>query len=317
MTDLVTFGEAMLRLSPPAGQRLSRMDSLGVHVGGAESNVAATASNLGLETAWLSVLPGTELGERIAHALRGEGVELAVTWTEAGRVGTYYFERGGSPREPTVVYDRAGTPIKSAEPDTIDLERVRSADTFLTSGITPALSDQLAETTAELVGVANDAGVRTAFDVNYRAKLWDSSEARATLVDLFSEVDLLFVAQRDAANVLGLDGDPATVARKLVTRHEFETVVLTRGEDGALAVTDGEIHDQPAFPAETVDPVGSGDAFVGGYLAERLAGGTVPDALASGAATAGLKRTVVGDFAPVSPEEVAAIVDDDSAGIER
>jgi 2-dehydro-3-deoxygluconokinase len=318
MTDLVTFGETMVRLSPPAGQRLSRMDSLDVHVGGAESNVAATASNLGLEAAWLSVLPGTALGERIAHALRGEGVEPAVTWTEAGRVGTYYFERGGSPRGPTVIYDRAGTPIRTAKVEDIPVERVRGADGFLTSGITLALSDQLAETTAELLGIANDAGVRTAFDVNYRAKLWDPGEARATLVDLFPEVDLLFVAQRDAADVLGLDGGPATVARTLRSRHGFETVVVTRGDEGALAAHDGDVYDQPAFAAETVDPIGSGDAFVGGYLAERLAGGAVPDALASGAATAGLNRTVEGDFAPVSPEEVAAIVDDDgSSGIER
>ena len=169
MTELVTFGETMLRLSPPRGQRLSRVDNFDVHVGGAESNVAVAASNLGVESTWLSALPETDLGGRIVHALRGEGIETAVTRTETGRVGTYYLERGGSPRGDSVVYDRGNTPIREVTPVELQTDPIQTADYVFTSGITPALSTQSAETTATLLETAQESGATTAFDANYRS----------------------------------------------------------------------------------------------------------------------------------------------------
>ncbi|RCU46405.1 sugar kinase [Haloplanus salinus] len=310
MSELVTFGETMLRLTPPRGHRLSRVDRLDVHVGGAESNVAVGAANLGVDAAWLSVLPDSELGERIAYALRGEGVEPLVTWTDDGRVGTYYFERGGMPRGRDVVYDREGAPIRAARPEQVAVDRVRDADVFFTTGITPALSDRLVETTGSLLRTASDAGARTAFDVNYREKLWTPAEARETLADLFPAVDVLFAAERDARTVLGFDGDAEAMASGLAAEFDFETVVITRGEKGALARHGGTTTEQGTFPADTVDPLGSGDAFASGFLAERLDGASIDEALAYGAATAALKRTIEGDMARVSADEVRAIVED-------
>lgn len=307
----------MLRLSPPPGQRLSRVDSFDVHVGGAESNVAVAASVFGVDATWLSALPDTDLGERIAYALRGEGVDPVVTWTDTGRVGTYYFEPGGEPRGQSVVYDRAGTPVRDLTPEDLPLSVLRSADLFFTTGITPALSDCLQSTTRELLSTATDAGVRTAFDLNYRSKLWSAEDARETLTALFPDIDVLFVAARDARNVLDRGGDPEPVARSLADDYGFETVVMTRGDSGAIAVDDGTCYEQRAFETETVDPVGSGDALVGGYLARRLAGHPVPDALAYGVGTAALKRTVAGDMARFSPDEVGAVVAGDGASIDR
>ncbi len=318
MSSLVTFGETMLRLSPPSGSRLSRTDRFDVNVGGAESNVAVAAAALGTDATWLSALPEGPLGQRIAYALRGEGVEPRVTWTDEGRVGTYYYEPGGKPRGRRVVYDREGTPIRSLEPGDVQSGRLRGAELFLTSGITPALSEQATATTGALLETAHEAGTTTALDVNYRSKLWSPAEARETLTGLFPSVDRLFVAERDAREVLNADGDASAIANSLAAAHGFETVVVTRGEAGALAVTDGTIHERGAVETETVDPVGSGDAFVGGYLARRLDGGTVPEALDWGVATAALKRTVAGDAATVTPEEVRRVVERDATGdIER
>jgi 2-dehydro-3-deoxygluconokinase len=310
MSTLVTFGETMLRLSPPRGQPLARTDSLDLHVGGAESNVATAAATFGVDAAWLSVLPETDLAERITHALRSEGVDPLVTWTETGRVGTYYFEHGSQPRADAVVYDREGTPLRDVTPEDLPLERVRSADLFFTSGITPALSDGLAATTGTVLASARDTGVSTAFDCNYRSKLWEPAEARETLTGLFPDVDVLFVAERDARTVLDCDGSAEHIARNLADRYGFETVVVTQGDDGALAFS-GEIHDQSAIATETVDPVGSGDAFVGAYLAQRLSGASVPDALAYGAATAALNRTFQGDMARFSSAAVDAVLTGD------
>lgn len=317
MSSLVTFGETMLRLSPPRGQPLARTDSLDLHVGGAESNVATAAATFDVEATWLSVLPETDLGERITHALRSEGVEPLVTWTETGRVGTYYFEHGSKPRSDAVVYDRVATPLRDVTPEDLPVERIRNADMFFTSGITPALSDGLVTTTEALLARARAAGVSTALDCNYRSKLWSPAEARETLSDLFPDVDVLFVAERDARMVLDCDGSAGHIARDLADQYGFETVVMTQGDEGALAFS-GEIHDQSAIATETVDPVGSGDAFVGAYLAQRLSGASVPDALAYGTATAALNRTIHGDMVRFSSADVEAVLaGDQSETIDR
>ncbi|MEZ3115474.1 bifunctional 2-dehydro-3-deoxygluconokinase/2-dehydro-3-deoxygalactonokinase [Halobaculum sp. MBLA0147] len=326
MTELVTFGETMLRLSPPEGDRLATTRTLEARAGGAESNVAVAGARLGADTAWLSKLPDSPLGERIVHELRGHGVDTRVAWgdPETTRLGTYYLEPGGEPRGTDVIYDRADAAITTVATEELATETVADATYCYTSGITPALSEEAAETTRELLAHAQANDTTTVFDPNYRAKLWDTETARAAYEELFPDVDVLVVAQRDAAAVLGRDGAGSTagtpaerVARGLIADFDFETVVVTRGDEGALAVHEGDVYDQPVYEAETLDPIGTGDAFVGGFLARRLDGGGVDEALSWGAATAALKRTVAGDLAVVSPDEVAAVVDEASGGIDR
>lgn len=317
MSTLVTFGETMLRLTPPGDGRVETADSLEVTVAGAESNVAVAASRLGLETTWVSKLPDSPPGRRVLAGVREHGVEPAVVRSESGRQGLYYYERADPPRGDEVTYDRAGAPITTATPEELPVERVRGADAFFTSGITPALSGTLADTTGALLGTAREGGATTALDVNYRAKLWSPEEARATLSELLPSVDLLVVAERDAATVFGRDGDPVAVLAGLADEFDLETGVLTRGEAGALAVHDGTVHEQPAFDATSAHPIGTGDAFVGGFLARRVPGGSLPDALEYAAATAALKRTVPGDPAVLTPAEVERVVAGQSDRISR
>ena len=316
MTDLVTFGETMLRYTPPPGERLETADSFAVDVGGAESNVAVAAARLGRETAWLSKLPDSPLARRIGRTLRAQSVDVDVAWSDEGRLGVYYLEPGGRPRGTDVRYDRADAAVTTATADELGVDRVEAADAVYTSGITPALSETLAGTTRDLLEAADDADTTTVFDVNYRSKLWSPSAARETLSGLLDLVDVLFVAERDAETVFDRAGDPETVGRGLLGANGHDAVVVTRGERDAVAVTDEAVFEQPTFEADTHDPVGSGDAFVGGFLARRLDGGTVPEALEYGAATAALKRTLDGDLALVSPAEVEATIEGED-GISR
>ncbi len=315
--DLVTFGETLLRFSPSEQERLERATELEFRAAGAESNVAVNAGRLGAETAWLSKLPDSPLGRKVTATLRAQGTEPDVAYSEDGRQGTYYLEPAGEPRGTNVVYDRANAAVTTATPDELATERVEAADYFYTSGITPALSETLAETTAALLERANGAGTTTALDVNYRAKLWEPEEAREVLETLFPDVDVLVVAARDARRVLAREGDAEGIARGLADEFGFETVVVTRGADGALALRGGDVHEQPAFESDTHDPVGTGDAFVGGFLARRIEGGSVPDALEWGAATAALKRTIPGDTALVTREEVENVLAGGTGEIDR
>jgi 2-dehydro-3-deoxygluconokinase len=318
MTDLVTVGESMLRLSPPDHQRLEAMDELDVHVAGAESNVAIAAGRLGLDAAWVSKLPDSPLGRRVTSALGTHGVDADVVWDDEARMGTYYVEMAGKPRGTNVIYDRADSAVTTATAEELATDRIAAADAFYTSGITPALSETLLETTADLLELAGDEDTTTVFDVNYRSKLWSPAEARDTLEGLFPDIDVLVVAVRDARSVLDREGDAEAIARDLADEFDFELTLVTRGGDGSLALQEGDVFEQGVFEAEEYDTVGTGDAFVGGFLASWLDGGAVPDALEYGAAAASLKRTIPGDIALVTPEEVDRVVDSgEQSGISR
>src|SRR5690606_7918776 len=110
MYDVITLGETMLRLTPPAPLRIEQTTSFNVYVGGAESNTAVGLSRLGFKTAWLSRLTDNPLGRLIAGTIARYGVDTShVVWTSKDRVGVYYVEEGQSPRASQVYYDRAGS----------------------------------------------------------------------------------------------------------------------------------------------------------------------------------------------------------------
>ena len=317
MSDIVTFGETMLRLSPPGNERIEATDEFEARAAGAESNVAVAAQRLGATATWLSKLPNSPLGRRVVSELEGYGIETDVAWSEEGRQGIYYVEHGGRPRGTNVIYDRADSAITTARPQEFDVSHVKEARAFFTTGITPALSETLRETTTQMLKAAKSSETTTAFDVNYRRKLWSPEEARETLTPLFHGIDVLFIAVRDARTVLGFEGDPRQLAHKLASQFDFTTVVVTQGDQGALAWHDNVVHDHAVYETDTVDPIGTGDAFAGAFLARRLAGDDVSTALEYASATAALKRTVPGDVALVTKSEVDAVVERRNEDISR
>ncbi len=317
MSDLVTFGETMLRLSPPGHERLETANEFEVRAAGSESNVAVAAERLGVSSVWMSKLPDSPLGRRVVGELSRYGIDTEIVWSREGRQGAYYIEHAGKPRGSNVVYDRADAAVTTAEATEFDINILRDAQVFFTSGITPALSSTLRETTKTMLKAAKQNDTTTAFDFNYRKKLWSPEEARETLTSLFPGIDILVIAARDARTVLGYEGDQRQLAHKLGSQFDFTTVVITRGEQGALAWHDNVLHDQDAYETETTDPIGTGDAFTGAFIARRLARDDIGTALEYAAATAALKRTIPGDVALVTKEEVERVVSDQSETISR
>ena len=317
MVELATFGETMLRLSPPDDGRLETTDEFEVFVGGAESNVAVAASRLGVDAAWLSKVPDSPLGRQVTGELARHGVTVAAARSETGRQGTYYLESGDQPRETTAIYDRADAAITTATPGELDTSYVEDASVFHTRGITPALSETLVDTTESLLSLATESGTTTSFDLNYRSKLWDPATARDTIRSLLSAVDLLFVPERDAGTVLDVEDDAEGIARTLSDAHDIETVVVTRGPEGALALSGDSVFEQSTYPAGDRRPIGTGDAFVGGFLSQFTQDADVERALRWGSATAALKRSIPGDMALVTPEEVEAVLSGETEEIDR
>src|SRR5213078_467677 len=118
--DLVTFGEAMVRLTPPNFRRLEQAQSLDLYVGGGELNVAVAAARMGTRSRWVSRLPDNALGRLIAGRAREQGVDAHVDWAKTGRAGLYFAELGAAPRASNVLYDRSASAISEITSGSID-----------------------------------------------------------------------------------------------------------------------------------------------------------------------------------------------------
>jgi 2-dehydro-3-deoxygluconokinase len=320
--DLVTFGEAMIRLTTPAGRRLDDTDTLQVTIGGAEANVCVALARLGRRVAWLSALPDNALGRRIDRELRGHGVDTSQVVWSAGRAGVYFMEQGAQPRPTRVLYDRAESAVARITPSAVDPRVVAAARALHLTGITPALSASCSAVCQRLAESAVAAGIPVVVDVNYRARLWSPDAARSGLRPLLDRASVLFCGAGDAATIWGLGGAADAIAAGLLDRSAARLVVVTLGADGSVAVTrDRRAARVPAIPVEMVDAVGAGDAFAAGFLHRWL---DHPDdiagALRSATALAALKMTLFGDLATITPDELAetlALLDGAAREIDR
>src|SRR3989449_8443184 len=166
MSDVVTFGEAMVRLVPPHFERLEQTRSLDVQIGGGELNVAVGTSRMGLKGAWVSRLPKNALGRLLENRVRQTGVDTShLIWSDDGRLGLYFVEFGAAPRPSSVLYDRAHSSISAIRPGEVDWNRIlEGAKWFHVSGITPALSDSAAAATREALEAARAAGITVSYD---------------------------------------------------------------------------------------------------------------------------------------------------------
>ncbi|MBB4662831.1 sugar kinase [Conexibacter arvalis] len=290
---LVTVGESLALLTTREPGRLRHAHELLLSVGGAESNTAIGVRRLGAPATWIGRLGDDELGELIARTLRAEQVAVAATADPQAPTSLMLKERA-SAAGAQVSYYRATGPGARLRPDDLDAAAIAEAGVLHLTGITPALSPSARATVEAAIELARDAGVAVSFDVNLRTKLWSPADAAPVLLELAARADHLFVGADEAA-ALGWPGDPSALGAWLLARGP-RIVVVKLGADGALAVTaDGELP-VPPVPVEAVDPVGAGDAFAAGYLAELLAGRPLPERLATAAACGAFACTGRGDW---------------------
>ena len=316
MTELVTFGETALRVTPPGRERFETARDVRLRADGTESNVAVAASRLGTETVWLSKLPDTPLGKRVLSELHEHGLDTDVVWAddEVGRQGLSFHEIARSPREDVSLQDRGDTAAATAKPGELPMTLVTNADAVFVGGSTMALSPNSADTVEAILRAAG--GTRV-LDLDFEPGLWSAEEARETLEGVLDAVDVLIANEDDAKAIFERSGNAREIIHSIAADGGFDQVVITRSQRGAIAVDDNIIHEVEAIETELVDASGQHDAFVGGFLHKRLEEAPTEDALHYGVAAAAITRTIPGSMTTMSADEVdrlAAKLGDDGRG---
>lgn len=339
MKNIVTFGEIMLRLSPPGYLRITQTPTFEVSFGGAEANVAASLAKFGLPAEFVTRLPNNDLGEACLAYLRRYGIGVHHILRGGDRLGVYYLEAGAAQRGSKVVYDRADSAAATVQPGMVDWESVLDgAGWFHTTGITPAISASAADAAIEAVRAAHEMGLTVSCDMNYRKNLWKwGKKASEVMPELFRWCDVAVGNEEDAKDVFGIEAPDANitegkvaassyqyVCEKLVERFpNLKTVAITlRGSISASHNTwsgvlwrEGQFYSTRLYDiAFIVDRVGGGDSFVAGLIYGLFTDDNPQKALDFAAAASCLKHSIYGDFTEITVSEVEKLMKGDASG---
>ncbi|MHA7175144.1 sugar kinase [Arthrobacter sp. Sr24] len=292
--DVVTFGETMALMKSTNPGPLAHETTLGLGIGGAESNVAIALRRLGATVAWAGRVGQDSLGELVLRQLRAEDLIVHAGQDPGAPTGLMIKERRTA-ESTKVMYYRAGSAGSRLCPQDFPAGLITGARLLHITGITPALSASAAEAVTFAVKQARAAGTLVSFDLNYRQALWSKADAAVAFKSLIEQADVVFAGDDEAAIVVGESSGPHQLAARIAALGPAQ-VIIKLGAQGAVALVDGETFTQPAIPIRAVDTVGAGDAFVAGYLAELLRGEPVDTRLLTAAQTGAFACLVHGDW---------------------
>lgn len=311
---VVGLGESLIRLSVPGYGRLERVETLQVDIGGAELNTLIGLAALGGRAIWVTKLPDSPLGRRISGHATAYGVELRVDWEADARAPLYFVEHGVPPRATEVLYDRGETPMRKLVPHDFDWPViVRAADAVYSTGISCALGDGPRAAVVAFLQTARNLGKQTAFDLNYRAKMWSWEQAIACLRELLPDVSVLFASGDDLRALFDAPrAEPVDLAREVI--KEFgphlvvvrETAMVSGSEmrSTVTAVTETEVVSGASYDSLVVDAFGAGDAASAAFLMLWLRGEPLHEACDAAAWACAFQHTIPGDAWQVRPADL-------------
>jgi len=338
MKKYLTFGEIMLRLKPPHGERFFQSPLLEATFGGGEANVAVGLARFGLNVAYVSVIPNNAIGDACVRELKRQGVDTSLMIRKGNRLGIYFLEDGANQRPSIVIYDRSYSAIAEARPGDISWDKVfDEVSWFHITGITPAISLTASELSLEAVKKAREKGITISCDLNFRKNLWKyGKSAPEVMGELVKYVDIALGNEEDCQKSLGVkvkidveSGELQIPQYQELTDKIFDLypnlqkIAITLREshsadyNGWSAVLNNrkefliskkyEIHN-------IVDRVGTGDTFAAGLIYGINNLNSDKEALEFAAAASCLMHSIPGDLPLLSIEEVKSLAGGAASG---
>jgi 2-dehydro-3-deoxygluconokinase len=296
--DLVAIGETMIMMTPTDGKRLEHAETMSVHLGGAESNVATYLADLGHRVRWAGGVGADPFGRMVIRELGAAGVDTSAAYVNpAARTGVYFKDPEGT--RTTVHYYRGASAAAQLGPEILSDPRLAGARAVHFSGITAALSPSCLELLRAAILRRALSPSLVSFDVNHRPALWPTAVAGPVLSELADASDLVFVGLDESRMLWGCES-AADVRTKLPNAG---CLVVKDDARGAESLSRGSSTFVPSPRVDVVEAVGAGDAFAAGYLSGLLNGLDEERRLRLGHLVAAQALSVTSDHAPLpSPD---------------
>jgi 5-dehydro-2-deoxygluconokinase len=309
--DVITIGRVGVDLYPEqSGVSLADVQTFRKSLGGSPVNVAVAAARLGARAAAITKVGDDPFGPYVRSAMEGFGVDTRWVGTDPDlRTPVVFCEIHPPDSFPLLFYREPKAPDMNISLDELDLDAIRAARLFWTTGT--GLSDEPSRsaTLGALEARGRDAGI-TIHDLDHRPMFWEGAKgapsrereagemARAALARA-----TVAVGNQDEVEVAVGTRDPWDASEALLELG-VELAIVKRGPEGVLARTRDETIEVEPIRLEVVNGLGAGDAF-GGALAHGLLAGddtelVIRRANAAGALVA--SRLACADDMPFLPE---------------
>lgn len=332
---VLTFGELMLRLKAPSGERLLQTNKFEATFGGAEANVAVSLANYGIDCEFSTILPNNDISNKAINELKSLNVNTDKIVFGNGRMGIYYLEAGNNQLPSKVIYDREYSSISMYKKENLDyIKLLKDVNWLHISGITPAISKQTYELVIELVKQCKDRRIIISCDLNYRKNLWKYGiESNVVMSEICKYVDILIANEEDIQNSLKIEISNFDEKNNHYYEDLSNKVLETYKNIKVVAITNREsinannnnwsayLNDRKNFYCSKkynitniVDRVGSGDAFAAGLIYGINKYVNIKQALDFAVAASCLKHSIYGDYNRVNVNEVEKLMNGDSTG---
>lgn len=320
MSEIVTLGEIMLRLSTENNNKIIQSKSFKIDYGGGEANVAIALSNLGVDAEYVTKLPSNSIAESIIRFLKSNGVNTKNIIFGGERVGTYYLEVGSGVRASNVIYDRKNSSFTTLEFEELNIKEIlKNCKILHLSGITPALSKNSEELIGKILKVAKKNGVLISFDFNYRSKLWSLDEASKVIKSYLPYIDICFAGVLDCKYILKMEEkDNLEQYYKEIVREypNIQYIFSTEREIHSVdenslqgnIYKNGELIKSRKYRFKIVDRVGAGDAFAAGALYGIYKNYSSKEIIEFAIASSVYKHTINGDSSLATKEDIENLI---------
>jgi fructokinase len=255
---------------------LGEADFFVPRAGGSLANIAVAAARFGADVELLGGAGDDEWGRWLRDRIAAEGVGVDRFVLMPGAGTSHAFVSVDANREPSFAF--YGDPERPAAHAGDDLQPALGGDPgVLVVGSDTQLGEAEREVTMRAAALAQERGWTVLCDPNVRPRRWaDEVELLRVIRELVALSDVVKCNEAEAVQ-LGAQDDVEDAAAALCELGPA-AVVVTRGERGALVVSDGGVESVTGVDAEVVDATGAGDS-VAGVVAAGLAAGVAPGEL--------------------------------------
>lgn len=291
MADVICMGELLVEfVSTETNASLVRSPGFIKAPGGAPANVAVALSNLGLSAGFVGKVGDDPFGEYLRESLNAKSVDTQFLLTDSqARTTAVFVAVWDDGRKDLCFYRNPGADSMLLEEE-MSVEMLKGGRCFHYGSVTFA-AEPAASAQKKLLQMAWAQGMMISYDPNYRATLWPNPQiAQKTIQDFFSYCHLAKVSEEEWELVTGTNHLAEGIEK--ILDAGVELLVISRGENGALATNGVYQIEVPGLAVDVVETTGAGDGFLAAMIAQLLP-----------------KREMFGSLDKIPQEEVAAALD--------
>jgi 5-dehydro-2-deoxygluconokinase len=258
--DVLTMGRVGVDLYPEqSGVHLSGVRTFAKSLGGSSTNVAVGAARYGHRAAVITKVGDDGFGDYVRAALRSFGVEDRYVGTDPDlRTPIVFCELFPPDSFPLLFYREPKAPDMNLKPDDLDLDAIRTARIFWTTGT--GLSDEPSRSATMAALEARGRSDTTVHDLDFRPSFWATPEEAGDRQRRALKHATVAVGNREEVAIVVGEGQAEAQAERLL-RLGLELAVVKLGARGVLVAWEDGTERIPPVPVDVVNGLGAGDAF--------------------------------------------------------